>query len=730
MMLRLPVFAKIFYLNFGVGLCVACGLIALYVTQPKILNQLDLKIYDSYLRNLPQEAPSSLPVIVDIDEQSLATYGQWPWPRYRLAALVDKIGQAGAAAIALDILLSEPDRTSPIRLQQQLLRDFGLTIDFQGLPPEIQDNDAIFTHVLRQNKVILGCYFNFNPLESGSNQDLQSLGIVELGDLTSPPAITYLPQAFSIFMPLPQFVEAASVAFYNVSVDADGLVRRVPLVLAAGQGLHPSLALKALMQAMNEESLIIRTGPDGINSVTCGDLTIPVAPDGSMPVLFRGGAGTYVYESARSILEDRHKADLAGKIVFIGTSATGLRDIRATPLDHNYPGVEVHAAVIDAITSQHFVEIPPWTPGLQVLGIVLTALVCIFCFGLAKAAIYIPVGLCLAGGYWFGSQQLFLQGYFVSPLYGLLTTGIEGFFILALRFWHEERQKQYIHQTFSRYVSPEVVNEIVSHNRGIKALAGEERVITLLFTDIRGFTSLSEHLSPRQVVDLLNRYFTPMTALVRGSKGTLDKFIGDAIMAFWNAPLDVSDHALHAVQTALQMHQALDALNADLEHDFGIRLKIGAGVHTGRVFIGNMGTDELLSYTAIGDNVNLASRLEGLCPIYGVPLIVSQETRDLCDTKFVWQPVDTVRVKGKEHPVAMYTPVEVDKAQERMQEFHLHRQSFEAYVHGDFEAALDGFTQLGTAHSFLLYQIFSKRCAHLLMNTPQLWDGVWTLTSK
>lgn len=727
---RLPVWAKIIHYSLGVGACIACALIALYIVQPKLLNQLDLKIYDTYLRSLPQGTPSPLPVLIDIDEQSLARYGQWPWPRYRLAALVDKLGQAGAACIALDILLAEPDRTSPLRLQSQLYRDFGLTISFAGLPPEIEDNDAIFAQVLRGNNVILGCYFNFSQTTSGPAGELASSGIIERSRPGSLPAATHVPHAFSIFMPLPEFAAAAPVAFYNVSADPDGLVRRVPLLLATNSGLHPSLALKALMQALGAENLIIGTNADGMSSISCGNIRIPVAPDGTMPVLFRGGTGLYPYVSAQDILEGNATADLSGKIVYIGTSATGLRDIRSTPFDQHYPGVEVHAAVIDTITTGRFVHIPPWTPGLQVLGIVFTALVCTLCFGLAKALIYIPAGLSMAAGYWFGGSALFAHGYFVSPLYLLLTIGAEGFSILALRFWHEERQKRHIHQAFSRYVAPEVVNQIVSNNRGGMALAGEDRVITILFTDIRGFTSLSEHLTPHQVVNLLNRYFTPMTALVRNSHGTLDKFIGDAIMAFWNAPLDVPEHPVHAVRTALRMHQELDTLNAELQKDFGIQLKIGAGIHTGRVFVGNMGTNELLSYTAIGDTVNLASRLEGLCPVYGVSTLVSQETQNLCAEHFVWQILDTVRVKGKELPVSIFTPVERPEAQARSEELAAHQAAFNAYVHGDFTTAQAEFAALSAAYSCPLYQIFTQRCARLAVNPPQAWDGVWTLTSK
>lgn len=718
------------YLNLGLGVCLALGIIAVYIAQPKFFKHLDLKIYDDYLRALPQETASPIPVIVDIDERSLTSYGQWPWPRYRLAALVDKISHAGAAAIALDILLAEPDRTSPARLREQLQRDFGLSISFSGLPSGIDDNDVILTHVLQKSRTVLGCYFNFNLAEPPQAQHLPSSGIVELGGPDAQPAATLVPHAYSVILPLPQFSAASSVAFYNVITDPDGLVRRAPLMLAADASLYPSLALKSLMTAFGEDTLLVRTNQDGMTSIACGEFVIPVSPDGSMPVLFRGAAGMYTQISATDILEDNATIDLAGKIVFIGTSAAGLRDIRATPFDQHYPGVEVHATIIDAITSQRFIQVPSWTPGIHVIGIMLTALVCMLCFGLARASVYVPVGVCLSAGYWFGGSALFQSGYFISPLYLLLAIGLEGFSLLTLRFWQEERQKKLIHQSFSRYVAPEIVNRIVADNRGAAALAGEDRIVTLLFTDIRGFTSLSERLTPHQVVSLLNLYFTPMTALVRGSHGTIDKFIGDAIMAFWNAPLDVHDHALQAVRVALRMHAALDKLNQHLEQEFGLSLNIGAGIHTGRAFVGNMGTNELLSYTAIGDNVNLASRLEGLCPVYGVRVVVSQETRDLCGDTLAWQLLDIVRVKGRAHPVAMYTPLELEAARDRSRELSDHHNAVMTYMQGNFTTALAAFATLNKKHPNALYQLFEQRCSLLISNPPQEWEGVWTLTSK
>lgn len=713
------------------GLGLTLGVILLYIAQPAFLKQLDLAIHDAYLTRLEPGVPSSLPILVDIDEKSLTRHGQWPWPRYRLAALVDRLGQAGVAAVGLDILLAEPDRTSPARLRDQLRRDFKLDITFAGLPQEIEDNDAIFAHVLAQNPVVLGCYFRFDAEAGAPGTDVPGPALAELNQPDARPAVDVLPAARSVTLPLPIFTRNAPVAFFNASPDRDGLIRRVPLLLGAGGTIHASLALRALMMAQGVDTLVLRGGADGPERIDCGPLSIPVSPDGSMPLLFRGGAGIYPTFSASDILDGAVPAErLRGRITFIGSSATGLHDIRATPFDPHYPGVETHAAVVDAIVSGRFLSTPVWTPGAQTLAMLLTAVLGAMTFGRASARVYAPLAGIMIWGTWQGGLALFRHGAFLSPVYVLLTLGGEGVVLLGLRFWQEERQKRAIHKAFSRYVAPEIVGRIVDSGRADIALAGEDRVISILFSDIRGFTALSERLAPEQVVALLNRYFTPMTSIVRDDQGTLDKFIGDALMAFWNAPLDVPDHAARAVRAAGRMLRALDGLNTELRREFGFTLSIGIGIHTGRAFVGNMGTSELLSYTAIGDNVNLASRLEGLCPVYGVRAVVSEDTRAGCAGNQAWQPLDRVRVKGKAQPVRIFTPLDQAEAQTRAEELAAHARALDAYDAGRFEEAGTVFSELTARTGQQLYALYARRCDELRAAPPQDWDGVWTFTAK
>lgn len=724
-------FPKIVYVTTGSAFFITVVMTLLYVLQPHFLQQLDLKIYDQFLlRSARPDQASSRPLLIDIDEASLARFGQWPWPRYRLAALVDRLGQAGVAAVGLDILLAEKDQTSPVLLRDRMKKDFGLDIAIEGLPAEIEDNDRIFAHVLRQNPAVLGCYFRpQGPIVPAP--PFRGPGVAEYLEPNGITAWQTLREARSVALPLADFLECASVGFFNTHIDTDGLLRRVPVLFAFQESVYASLALQTLMLAYDQTTLVLRSGEDGLQSVQCGPFEIPLTPEGSMPVLFRGPSGLYQTISAVDVLENRiDPAVLKDRIVFVGTSATGLVDIRPTPFDAYFAGMEVHAAIVDAILSGRFMEIPPFIAGIQALMIFFTGLACLLLFGLCRSAVALPVGIGSGWAIWQTSQFVFEWGFFVSPLYALLTLLATGVFIIGVRFWHEERQKKVIHHAFRHYVSPEVVGQILKSGKGQAALAGERRELSILFSDIRGFTAMSERLAPEQVVTLLNRYFTPMTLLIRSSQGTVDKFIGDAIMAFWNAPLDIDNHANKAVYSALAMHEALDTLNIELERDYGLTLDIGVGVHTGMAYAGNMGTSDLLTYTAIGDNVNLASRLESLCPVYGVPVVASEDIRKCCQQDFFWRRLDRVRVKGKQQPVRIFHPMRLEQAWKREAEFELYDKALTAWDKGDFLEAGKAFSTLASRWPCFLYDLYVRRCEAFCNTPPRDWDGVWTFTSK
>jgi adenylate cyclase len=711
------------------GSAVVLGTAALYIAQPPPIVRLDWKIYDSLLPLRAAPQPSPVPVVVDLDEASLLEYGQWPWPRYLVADLLDALNEYGVAAVGLDIMFAEPDRSSPERLAAALRRDRGAALNLESLPRNLRDFDQLPAEALRRSPAVLGFYGRFD----GTVADLDLPPSVNCIEQSSPGAIPLersLPSAGNAVLPLPILRDKAPLGFINAAPDGDGIVRKAPLLIRAGNAVYPSLALRSLMLALGSKTLIVRSGPYGLESVRVGQLTVPVDAKGAMYIPFVGPRKSYSYVSAADVLRKTAPPEsLKGRIAFVGTSAPGLLDIRATPLDPVYPGVEIHAAVLDAILTGNAVSVPPWTPAAQLLGIFVSGLVAAPAFGFARPRVYLPVAAGLTAAAVLLSRRLFADGLFISPLYSVITVAVMGAGLVFLRFLQEERQKLILRNAFSRYVSPEIVKRI-TRLRG-DLFAGEERELSILFTDIRGFTTLSEKLSPQQVVNLLNRYFTPMTALVRAHSGTMDKFIGDALMAFWNAPLDVPEHPAQAVSTALAMQEKLLTLNVELQAEFGVEVRIGAGVHTGPAYVGNMGSAELVNYTLIGDNVNLASRLEGLCPQYGVGLVVSGETRAACGEAFAFQYLDTIRVKGKSRPVGVYAPLRPEDAAARREEFHAWEEACGLYRSGAFTRAAEALAALcGRFPETVLYAVYRDRARSLLRDPPEMWDGIWTATRK
>lgn len=713
------------------GLFVSGLMLALYILQPAFLRGLDDSVYDILLTTRTPVPISEVPIIVDIDESSLRRYGQWPWSRYLTARLIDTLAESGAASVGLDILLSEPDRSSPELLSNLLHQNFGVGLDLSQLSPEQRDNDLRLEQTLARTPTVLGVFMQFTGKLDPSAALPTPTGLAEQTPPGAPEPRDTVIRAATALLPLARFNKVAPVGAINVAPNNDGVVREIPLLYRLGDNIYANLSLRALMAGLDIKTLVLRSGPQGLTEIRVGNLRIPVTPQGLMRVPFKGPHGVYPYYSAADVLEGRiAKEHFEGKVIFIGTSAAGLQDIRATPFDNVYPGVEVHATTVDAIINSDHIVTPAFTPGLQALVIMLAGTAAALIFNFTRAAVYTPLCLFMIGATLSTSVYLFGQGQFISPLYVMLTILAQGLCILPLRFAHEEKQRRHLRQAFSRYVSPEVVARIADREGDI--FAGEEREVTVLFTDVRGFTGLSEKLAPQQVVALLNRYFTPMTACVRNSSGTLDKFIGDAVMAFWNAPLDVPEHPRLAVGAALNMQRILKELNNDLEAEFGVRLRIGAGLHSGPVYVGNMGSEDLLDYTCIGDTVNLASRLEALCPKYGMETVVSQDVAARCGDAYYFRRLDRIRVKGKSLAVDIFTAHEHDYAAAHADEFLQAETAIALYMQGNFAAALRLLESLREkeTESTLLYNLYTERCITLSATPPAHWDGIWTFNSK
>ena len=712
----------------------AAAMLAVYIWQPRPLVLADDKIYDLWLHFQKPSPISTAPVIIDIDEDSLAEYGQWPWSRFLLAELLARLDEAGIAAVGLDILFIEPDRTSPAHIVGDLEKYRGLSPNLTGLPPEMWDYDRLLAAQLSRSPVVLGlyAYFDGRPGPPPPAESWPALGYVARSSAEARPPEETLTPSSGASRPLAVLSAAAPSGLLNMNPGKDGVVRAVQMAALVDGRLEIGLALRALMVALGEETVFLTSGPYGLESLRVGEFEIPVNPDGSFDVFYKGGRRKFDYISAGDVLAGRTAPELLeGRLALVGTSAPGLMDVRVTPFERVYAGVEVHADVLDAVITGHYIIRPPWTPAAQAGLVILAGLAAGASFGLARPRLYLAVGVLLPLLILAGSLYLLRhQGLFLSPLYSLATVLILGAALLFLRFRQEERKKNILRQSFARYVAPEVVERIARLEGDI--FAGEELDVTIMFTDIRGFTTLSESMTPREIVAMLNSYFTPMTALVRAHQGTLDKFIGDALMAFWNAPVAVEGHPVLAVKTALGMQEKLKELNEHPElHHFGRALAMGVGVNTGKAYVGNMGSKELLNYTLIGDNVNLTSRLEGLCSAYGVGLVAGEETRRRCGEAFTFQKLDLLRVKGKKQPVEVFVPLPNGEGRERAEELSLYHQALDLYQKGDFAAALGLFSRLAEGFpAAKLYQIYVDRCRDLAAAPPEHWDGVWVMTSK
>ncbi|WP_051261496.1 CHASE2 domain-containing protein [Desulfovibrio inopinatus] len=725
------------------GFLITISVVGLYVMHPSWLSFVDLKIYDIMHGQGKPDHSTAIPVIVDIDEKSLALYGQWPWPRYRIALLLSALEQAGAAEVGVDILFAETDRTSPAELRRQLRKDLDVSIEFQGLPAALEDNDLVLANTLRDGRFNLGYYFMFDHDFSLGNQIQStdcSLPVLKMATMMSPDAV---PLAYSLraahgaVCPLPVLLNAVhSAGFFNSMADADNILRRAPLLLLYEGKVYPSLALSTVMSACGVKNAVLKLTAGGaetlsLSSPSLSRREIPMDGRGNMLLLFRGPSRTFTTISAADILDRSYDPEkLRGHIVYVGTSAAGLRDLRATPVDSRMPGVEIHATVTDMILAGDFIRRPDWAPGLEVVTIVCVGLFSAVLITWTRAVVLILPFLALSVGMWFGATWIFnKEQFFLSPLYPYIVLAGNFMALTFMKFWREEQQKRYIHSAFSQYLSPAVIEEIMASPEKL-TLSGEEKEISILFSDVRGFTSISERLTPTRVVDLLQAYFTPMTRIITSSSGTIDKFIGDAIMAFWNAPLDIPDHPRRAVTAAMAMVSQLEELNKGFVERFdGVTIDIGIGLHRGMARVGNFGSADLFDYTLIGDNVNLCSRLEGLTKYYGLKILVS-ESMILDDENIVFLHIDRVRVKGKEEAVDIYTVMNTEEARLRHDELVRWNAAWEDYRQGDFESALRSFKKLFEEFEAKLYEVFLNRTTFYCDNRPTNWDGVYSHVTK
>ncbi len=697
-------------------------------------------LHDAWLKRTAPTGADDRIAILDIDEASLKRVGRWPWSRDTMSALVDRLfGDYGVAAVGFDVVFAEPDTSSGLGTLRQLAqRDLAGSRDFQSalkrLAPRL-DYDARFAQALAEQPVSLGYYF----IPAG-------YGDARTGMLPPPslPATAFAPLAPGIptvgyGANLAVFQQAAQGAgFFNMRADDDGTARQMALVSPFGAGYYLSLSASTLRVAFGGEP-----AKAGVEShsllgrqyvspwLEIGGIRVPLSADGTVHVPYRAGS-PFPYFSAAQVLAGKvPPAQLEGRIVLVGSTAPGLADLRVTPFSSTFPGVEIHAHLIAGMLDGSTRATPPWADDARLAAVLLLGALLTVVLLRFGPAVGLAVTLVLLGGLLAAYAAAWAR-HLVVPMAAPMLA-VAGLYALntAYGFFAATRSKRQITRLFGQYVPPELAAEM-SQDPTHYTMEGQSREMTVLFSDIRGFTNFSEKLPPTELAEVLNAYLSTMTRIVQQHQGTIDKYIGDAIMAFWNAPVDLSDHAARAVATALDMQAALPQLNEEFAARGWPEVKIGIGVNSGRMSVGNMGSEFRMSYTVMGDAVNLGSRLEGITKQYGVGILATQPTVD-ADPVHAFMKIDVVRVKGKETPVAIYEPLGpkdalADAVRQNAAEFEA---AFAAYQRQDWNAAEAALAALNARTPRALYDIYLERIAHFRNDPPPSdWDGVFVYTTK
>jgi adenylate cyclase len=735
------------YIRIGISLLLILPFLlhATGVLRLAFLEQLENIAYDTRLQLTLPDTVDDRVVIVAIDESSLNEIGRWPWSRDVLGRMVDQLyEQYDARTVGFDVVFAERDESSGLRVLDRLaegsLADNPDFVEaYRSLAPEL-NRDRTFARALENRSTVLGFFFR-NRVESDSNASvgmlppaLNAAGAERIDEL---PIVT--PQGYGANLPVLQKAAAGGGFFDNPLVGRDGVFRRVPLIQGYGGELYGLLALETARAALGWPEVRVEVAREGngyraIESVRVGDRRVPVDEQGAVLVPYRGPQYSFPYVSAADILDGTaDPAILKDRIVLVGATAAGLLDLRSTPVQNVYPGVEVHANIVSGILDERIKQQPAYLIGFEfitvaVLGLALTFLLPLLTPLWLSIAITGMTALIVSTNIlaWSGADLVLPLA---SPLVLIVLLSV---FHVAWGFFVETRGKRQLAKLFGQYIPPELVEEMDKAPEEV-SLAGESREMTVLFSDVRGFTSISENLEPSELTRLMNAFLTPMTRIIHEHRGTIDKYMGDAIMAFWGAPLADPDHARHALHAAWEMQRTMRALQPEFQREGWPALEVGVGLNSGTMNVGNMGSEFRMAYTALGDAVNLGSRLEGLTRTYGVDVIVSESTRDAVP-EFEFRQIDFVRVKGKDRPVGIYEPIgpieEVDReTRKALRRYHA---ALEKYRQRDWDAAEREIFSLSREYpNDAVYAMYLDRIMHFRNQPPpEDWDGVFTHQTK
>jgi adenylate cyclase len=716
------------------------ALVPLRLADPRPLAELRARTFDFFqvLRPRPQEIRPV--VIVDIDEDSLKAIGQWPWPRTTIADLVTRITQLGALAIGFDIIFPEPDRMSPAIAERSFR---GIDTDTRAKLDSLPSNDEALAEAIKHSRVVVGQAGAAAPEPRTAADAALQTGFAVRGPDPKPYLVTF-PGLLRNVPPIEQ--AAAGRGLFSIDPESDGIIRRVPIVMVAQGSLVPSLSMEMLRVVTGSGAILVRTDEAGVRAVAVPGLELPTDRNGQFWVHFnKHDPARYV--SAKDVLAGKVSPDhLAGKLVLIGTSAIGLLDLKTTPLDAAIPGVEVHAQILESVLSKSILVNPNYAIGAELAIAVLFGLAIIIAAPMLPASVVIVLGGCLIAGLIGLSLYLFVEhNLLIDFTYPLISSWLIYLVLTFVNYFREQKQRRQIRSAFGYYLSPHMVEQLARSPEKL-VLGGEERRMTILFSDVRGFTGISEHYKddPQGLTRLMNRFLTPLTNAIIERKGTIDKYIGDAIMAFWNAPVDDEEQEANACDAALEMLLRAEMLNGELkreaESNGGVYmpLRVGIGLNTGPCVVGNMGSDFRFNYSVLGDTVNLASRLESRTKDYRVPVVIGSRTADGAKKKFSVMEIDLIMVKGKKQPEAVFTvlgrsEVESDPRCRDLRE--VNAQMLARFRRQQWDEALE---MLARCRKFAngfdlpgLYDMYEERIALYRAHPPGAdWDGVYEAETK
>ena len=706
--------------------------LALKFIDPLPLESLRLVVFDTYQRLSPRPYDPATPVrVVEIDDTSLHQIGQWPWPRTTMARLLNQLSTLGARVIAFDIVFSDEDRSSPSRIASDLAAVPG----FKNLATQIArlpDNDTLFAQAIAGSPTVLG----FALAEIGTAQPPPGLVTPLVVGNDSPQ--NFLASLPAVLANLPLFDAAATgLGSINAVPDRDGVVRRIPLVMSLGTRLVPSLTTEILRIHQNStDNPTLRMTPRGVTAIKIGDLVVPTDLSGNIWGYFTPAQSARSISAAAILSGAVDPAQIRDHIILIGASATALAHQQATPLDKSGPGVHIHAQAVEQILAGAYLVRPNWASPIELGYTLILGLLLILLLPrlgpLPCAAMGAVAALAALAASWFSFRHGLLLLDPVGPSLAVLLVYLTSTLLGHMR---AETERSAVRAAFGRYVSPELVERLAA-DRSQLHLGGEQRILSLMFCDIRGFTALSENLTPTALTSLLNRFFTPMTGIVLHHHGTIDKYIGDCIMAFWNAPVADPEHAVNACHAALAMRAALHVLNIELAQQGQEALAFGIGINTGSAMVGNMGSEQRFDYSALGDAVNLAARIEGQSKTYGVDIIISEFTHALA-ANFATLELDLVQVMGRAQPIHIYALLgsQAEQASASFQALTAsHNAMLTAYRAQSWSrarACLEACRAHPAAIMAPVYDLYAARIQAFSDNPPAHdWDGSYAATEK